>query len=433
MGFRLFSNPAAPIAMNFGMSSVKLLQQKLPSRDDDQPSIAAAAELPIPYEAQQNIDDLFAFYECELPGILRTGGFKGRKAVCSVPDGQTVVQHMQIAQDSGMKRDDLIKAQLQMQLGIAPQSAVVRSIEVADINRAGQNRSEIICFAIPRDIVMRYVALMGKFKIEVIGVHTEAMAMVRAFDHIYQRKGDDSLTSLYIDLGFSGTRVAIAHGRKIVFARSIQVGGQHFDQLIAKQIGCSIPEAHAHRMAIDESSWERPGVLHAPVASVAHSGQSDDMARLSAAMAKSSSEAPHLERRTGDVTVIEGERRKGQAPPALAVSVNTKPDDGKPLGHVDVTELLETIADELSMCLRYHRGLFPSYNIDRTILVGGEARQKWLCQHVVRSLRLPAQLGDPLARLKSASEPIKTPGLDLNLPQPGWAVVCGLSATTENE
>ena len=83
------------------------------------------------------------------------------------------------------------------------------------------------------------------------------------------------------------------------------------------------------------------------------------------------------------------------------------------------------IVDELSMCVRYHQSLFRDRKIDRIIFLGGEARNIALCQHIAKELHLPAQLGDPLARLESKRS-LRTPGLTLGQPQPGWAVVCGL-------
>jgi hypothetical protein len=40
-------------------------------------------------------------------------------------------------------------------------------------------------------------------------------------------------------------------------------------------------------------------------------------------------------------------------------------------------------------------------------------------------LRLPAQVGDPLARYRS-EQGVTTPGVNVDEPQPGWAVPCGL-------
>jgi hypothetical protein len=78
------------------------------------------------------------------------------------------------------------------------------------------------------------------------------------------------------------------------------------------------------------------------------------------------------------------------------------------------------------MCLRYHQGLFRERPLNRAIFVGGESRQGWLCQHIVKALRVPAQLGDPLSRMDTTHTP-PTPNLKLGQPLPGWAVACGLS------
>ena len=83
------------------------------------------------------------------------------------------------------------------------------------------------------------------------------------------------------------------------------------------------------------------------------------------------------------------------------------------------------------MCLRYHQGLFPERSVNRCIFVGGEARQVWLCQQVMKGLDLPAQLGDPLMRT-TRDKNVTTPGVSFDEPQPGWAVAYGLcSAPTD--
>ena len=58
--------------------------------------------------------------------------------------------------------------------------------------------------------------------------------------------------------------------------------------------------------------------------------------------------------------------------------------------------------------------------------MGGESRVTAVCQHVARSLKLQAQLADPLARVaRSGSEPVS--GVDFKEPQPGWSVALGLA------
>lgn len=430
MGFSFFSTQASPIAVNFGASSVKLLQVSAPSTSA-KTVVRAAAELPIPDEIRNDSQAMLEHTAEQLPSLLREGGFKGRKVVCTVPTQQTICLHMQIAPVaaggqglgglSGIanwgggsaranQRDELVKAQLQMQMGIAPSSIVVRTVEVAEVQREGQARTEVICFAMPRELIMRHVEMLERCKMEIVGVHTEAMAMVRAFDHIHQRNDDHKITTMYIDLGWSGTCVALSHGRQMVFARSINVGGRHFDELIASHLKTNLSGARAHRLSLEDPLGER--AAHMP----------DDAPQMINTVAGDMSQ-------DGGAAVMT-DRRTNAAPAALQHAI-TPGDAPSSAANVDFTELLDTMTDEFAMCLRYHRALFPSRAVDRVVLLGGEARQQWLCRHIARGLRLPARLGDPLARLVNDdpdSLSLFTPGLALHEPQPGWAVPWGLCA-----
>jgi Tfp pilus assembly PilM family ATPase len=398
----MFSGQAQPIAIDFGSSSAKLLQV---STQGDESALVAAAEVALPEEVRGDPDRTAAFWAEAIPQALRQGKFRGKRAVVSVHSSQTLISHMQLAETEGMSREDAIKAQLQANTSATPQNVVVRSVEVCPVHRNGQARTEIICFAIAKDTVMRTIDLLKRCKIEVTGVHTEMLAMVRAFDHIHRRNGDEKLTTVYIDLGWSGTRVGVAHGKQLVFARYINIGGRHFDQLIANSLKCDLGEAQRKRLGLPGEFLES----HAnPLMSVAA-----EAATRATAVRQSMSAA-----------VMEDRRGSGKSPNVLRHGIRAA-DAPTTVSTADITELLDTITDELSMCLRYHHSLFRNRPIDRAIFLGGESRQAWLCQHMVKSLRVPAQLADPLARFDptSASE---TPGLTLGRPQPGWAVACGL-------
>ncbi len=408
----MFSTNTSPIAIDFGSSSVKLLQISPGQR----PEIIAAAELQVPDTYRMDPQHLFGFYAEQLPRTLDLGKFKGKRAIIAVPSAQTFIQHMQIAPVDGVNCDDLVKGQLNSQMGCLPDSVVVRSVDVGQVHD-GEARGEVICFAISRDTVMRHIELLRKCKLEAVGVHTETMAIVRSFDHLNRRDSDVGVTTLYVDLGWGGTRAAIAHGKSVVFARYIQIGGRHFDQIIAKALNCDLAHARAHRMSLEGPVAKPSG----PRVNTANGGES---AALLETAAKAFAADPEKDRPPA-ATAEQPDRRVGMVAPEYCHDVEAGEDLHHKAANVDLTELLDTIADELSMCLRYHQGLFPDRAIDRAIFLGGEARQVWMCQHVVKSVRVPAQLGDPLARM-SHEDTQTTPGLNLEDPQPGWSVACGL-------
>jgi type IV pilus assembly protein PilM len=420
MGISMFSSQAKPIAIDFGTAAVKLLQVA----PGERPNILAAAELTIPDGIRRDANALFDFYGTHLRKILAKGRFKGKRAVLAIPSAQTFIQHMQLSPVEGVSTEQLVNNELNTRMGCAPGSVVVRAIDVADVHRGGQARKEVSCFAIARGVVMKYIDLLKKLRLETVGVHTEIVAMVRAFDHLNQRESDHEVATMYVDLGWGGTRVGITHGRDIKFARYIQVGGRNFDQLIASSLHCDLASARAHRLSM-------PNPVPRASRATRRAGEGDASTALLDVAASSAEAAINAERKPGGAaTATEAERRHGDVPPELQHAVVAGDGPAHP-GNFDLSELLDTISDELSMCLRYHQGLFPGRSIDRVIFLGGEAKQTWLCQHVVRSLRVPAQLGDPLARMTRDGARLTGP-ISPDEPQPGWAVACGLcSAPTD--
>ncbi len=410
MAFGMFSSHASPIAVDFGASSIKMLQ----IGGEEQGDLLAAAEIAIPGHIRDDREARFEYYADQIPRALHQGKFKGKRVVSVVPSSLTHIQHMQISPTEGVASEELVKAQLQVQLGINPTGVVVRSVEVEGA-QCGAGKREMICLAMARDTVMQFVNLLKRCKLEVVGVHTELQSITRAFSHLYRREGDDQITTLYVDLGWGGTRAAITHGTEMVFSRYIQIGGYHFDKFIADHLHCDVESAHTHRLALQTEH-----MVSEPVAR--RSATPKGSAILQSALHQADEDAQRKQTET-TATVAE-DRRSGSSPTELSQTISAVQFQTTQ-GVLDMSEPLSTLTDELCMCLRYHQGLFPERSIDRVIFVGGEARQMWLCQHVVRELRLPAQLGDPLARL-TKSPKLKTPGVSLGEPQPGWTLPYGL-------
>ena len=362
MGFSsMFSAQTSPITIDFGSSAVKLMQ----AASGDPPTLLAAVGLRIPDELRNEPQLRCDYLEKQLPRMLRKGGFRGRRVICSIPSADTLIQHMQIATADGIDEAETVKMQLSGQRGMSGRGIVVRTYHVTEVHRDGEALSEVICFAISREAVMRYVDLLQNCKLETVGVHSEIIGMVRAFDYMQPKPDQSSTCTLYVDIGCVTTNVAITHDAHLVFARCIQIGGTHLDERLAKRLGCDIATARAQRISEQ----------------VLASGQD-------------------------------------AAQPGGAVATAAAPDE-------ELVEVAGSIADELSMCIRYHQSLFSGQRINRIIFLGGEARNIPLCQHIARELQLPAQLGDPLARFEH-KRTLRTPGLALGQPQPGWAVVCGL-------
>jgi type IV pilus assembly protein PilM len=381
-----------PIAIDFGAGVLKVLQVA----PGEPPALVAAATIDTPPELINDAQKRLAYQIDALPTLVKTVEIKGKRAVCSIPAGAALVKHMQFQPEPGVSIDDLVQSAIPAQLGCDPGALVYRHSTVAQVGR----KTEVICMATARDTVERLMRAIKAAGLEPVGMHSEFHAVLRAFDSITRRAEDAKLTSLYLDIGAGATKVAIANGRELAFARTIDLGGRHLDRAVAKQLKVDLAEARTVRLKMAELG-RKP--LRTPVP---------------AAMAAAPAGAH------GGALVLE-DRRQGAAPAGFTPDLTTQP-MLNPLGTADLSEPLEILTDEISMCIRYHESLFPDRKVGRTVFIGGEARHVGLCQHIARTLKLPAQVGDPMASVaRTGEEPLT--GVDFSQSQPGWTVALGLA------
>lgn len=424
----------SPVAIDFGASGVKVLQL---SSAASTPNLVTAGFLATPENLCADPGKRLAWQIENLPAFVRQLGFKGKKAVCTIPTAQSYCKHIQIAAGAPREVSRAVAETMAAQLGCDPAALLCRHIEAGPA-ASGAGMIEVIAIACARAMVERLMACIRACKLEPAGMQPDALAILRSFDHISRRAEDIDTTSLYLDLGMGHTRLLIAHGTQLVFAKPIGVGGLALDALVAKQLKVDIESARRERLACGNLAGEPAPAPVAPPPpptnekSPSGKEDGDGMAILRAAMAAGASRAGGMggpkETETGaparsDTTATAEDRRAGNLPAghnairagAFTVSRPT----------IDLSEPLDSLTEELMMCLRYHDALFPGRKLSRTIFVGGEARHTALCRHIARVIKAPASVADPMARVaRTGSEPMQAVNFDQ--PQPGWAAAVGL-------
>lgn len=406
MSFGWLKTNASPIAIDFGVSALKALQVAT----GETPSLIAASQIKTP-SALANRDEARLNFQIESLGkLLKEGGFKGRRVVCTVPSTCVLVQHLQIQSANTSNMSAAIGEQLRRATGAVPNQLILRHAEVGEILRHGEKRNEVICFAMPRDIVVNHMRALKACRLEVVGIHTEHMALLRLFDSVTRRTEDRELVSLYIDIGAGTTKIVIAHGTEIALARTIPLGAPRLRKALTDE------KDRERASATPLKRGPIAPALHPEDDTFSHHGAedadhaSDDGAEAQAEPAEAA-------------TAVADERRAEQTPKGM-VRVDAGPQSGEyaaPRRQDDMGALL----DEIGIALRYHRTVFPRAPIGRTIFVGGGAGSAEICRTIARTLRLPALAADPLSRFAEGSY---DPDLDIDLrkPQPGWAVPLGL-------
>ena len=212
---------------------------------------------------------------------------------------------------------------------------------------------------------------------------------------------------MLVDIGAGSTHVVITHGKHMVFAKHVQIGGDLLNRKVAEVASVSLQEARdlRIRMTHEAASPRLP-------AGVVAIGTTDEThirwASTTTATAKDTAILPAMEMETA----METGRPKRSMKRFRA--------------HVQaLDEPMEILVTELQLCVRITSRFFRAGRSIASIFVGGESRHVAICQTIAKRLGLPATLGDPLARL--LKDETSKCGIDMRQPQPGWAVAVGLA------
>lgn len=397
-----------PIGVDLGAGSLKLLQV----HSGEPPSLISAACIETPSELVRDHAKRLEFQFEATKRLVKQGGFKGRRAVCSIPAHMTTTRHLSIPKSDGLPLGSMVAGAMAQQLGVSPDSLLYRHFELE--TPATSNRVEVLCLAVSRESVDQLMRGLVDAKLEPVGMHSEFVGILRAFDYVHRRTDDSNRTTLYLDVGSGTTKLIIAHGREPVFARSLYFGGRQMDETICRQLKCELNQANEARLALDRRLEQQAPVPQEPAA-VAVGGEPP---------AEGAGEM-----KTGDWGFtgdgVRTERRGLGRPQGFSEEVTVLPRGEFIPPQADLSEPLESLNDEVQMCIRHHANLFPGRKIERVVFIGGEARHRGLCQHIARQLRLGAQIADPLARVaRHGQEPAV--GVDFRQPQPGWTLALGL-------
>ena len=428
MAFKVLKRDSGLVGIDFGTTGIKILQVTT----GDNPQITRMGFLEFPLKERESFQSRLEFARKNLPRLISKLHLRGARSACSIPPSLTVIQHVKTSRAIGSELDALVREEFVKAVPCNLDAIVLRHLQIPPEQNRSPSQVESICMAVSRSNVMQLVRLQKECRLLPAAMHAEPLATIYAFDHITQRADDSEMTTLYLDVGGGLTKVVIAHGKELVFTKSIPVAGKQFDQKACEQVGGDIALAHKHRLAAGSvvRRSKSTGETRNPDSALQseHALQyGNQAAGASLSEAAAGSDLQQKFRDTGAVSTMEQDRRRGILPPEMrSLDENSgravDPDD--PLS-IDLTDQLDILADEVSMCVRYHQSCFPQRRIDRAIFLGGESVSVDLCQHIARKLRLRAHLGDPLARLARHPHMI-THGVEESRTYPGWAVPLGL-------
>ena len=428
----MFARSVNPIGVDFGSDCLRLAQ--VAPAGGGEYKLIAAASADVPNHVRHDPAGRINFFVETTKELLTSGKFRNRQACLGLPASMMFIQHLRMPKLDPEAMRKALPWELRGKLPIDPSHALLRHIIAGDVFDGQEPKDEVIVMAAAKETVNAFLAAAARAKLDIIGMNVEPKALVDCFTNIYRRKSDENAMNCFVDIGCVATRCVIARGNEIYFARTIPVGGDHFSRATANALKIKLDDAKLLRVRIAQmGASAAPGGGAAPAEekpqAPALSPTRNDAVSIDNSFALLSASVPSERRVEAQAPAAAAEAPAADAP---AADASAGPVDAELLKQAKLVESackdpLGRLIEELELCRRYYESTFPKNPIDRLVFIGGEARQKSLCQQIARRMGLAAQVGDPMVRLNKNSDMGIDNGIDRRQPQPGWAVAIGLS------
>lgn len=356
-------NRCGPISLDVGADGVKMLQLTM---SGGKISVVAAGRRHPPEPVGETGDpqarQRFAVQAAR--ELLKSGGFRGRDVISCLRTDELVIKNIRLPHMPEAELASAIQWECRerFEFEVAPDR--VHFINAGEVRQGSEVRNEIILMAVPEEKVQSHLEMLGEMRLRPLHIDAEPLALFRAYQRFLRRAADESAVSVIVDIGLAGTRVVVARGATPIFIKNIDVNGHRFNQSVAKELGLSYAEAC------------------------------------------------HVRRRLAGP-------RDGEALPAGDASKQVEWSVIDAIRHE-----AESLAREISLCLRYclvtFRGLRPA----KITLTGGEAYDRALVKLLDEHLDFECVVGQPLRGVGLGSTDL---GADRRGMLTEWSAATGLA------
>jgi type IV pilus assembly protein PilM len=223
---------------------------------DQQLSVLAAARQPLPEEARQDASLRTAAAMDLLRRMLRSGQFVGRHVVAALPREIIHVKNLRLPHMPAAELPAAVQFEANNIFSFEPDSAQVRFLHAGEVRQGADVREEVIVLSAKNDQVNDFVEQLHRAGAIIDSLDFETAAIYRSLERFIRRREDENEVNVMVDIGAARTQVIIGRGRNISFFKPVDIGGQHLNGDVARKLGITHEEARSLRRRLIESAGE---------------------------------------------------------------------------------------------------------------------------------------------------------------------------------
>ena len=354
-----------PIGVDIGRESIKMLQL---CRRGGQWHVAAGGTHVFGEEVRQGPGLRWRPAAEAIRSLLVSRSFRGQRVVLSLDHEQVLVKNARLPRMPQADLTEAVRWEAADRFPFDPNAGILRHVLAGDVRQGDEQRQELLLFAASDQTLREQLTMLDQAGCTPVGLDAKPLALARAMNHFWPLEAtEEEPVRVLADLGAASCQMLIARADRIVFVKTIEIGSADLTRAVAEKVGTSFEDTLALRMRLGGSSEAtRPA--------------DDDV--------------------LGDGSKIH-----------RAMTAAMRP-------------VIDRLAREITLCLRYYAVTFRGHRPTRLTLVGGASKDRLLVDLLSEALGLTVEVGRPLrfCRASSASQPWD---VDLSTGGPEWAVALG--------
>jgi len=235
-----FHNKILPIGLDIGTDSVKMIQVR---QSGDKLTVTASGLCRF-----TDISDLESDQRCKRIGeairqLRKEKDFKGR-AVCSAISGSKLgIKNIRLPKMAELDLHEAVLWEAKERFGYEVAPEQLGYLLAGEVRSGNEVCEEIIMLAVTTETVNEHLAILTAAGLRPMHIEPEPVALFRVYERMLRRQSDEHAVSVILDIGRHDTHVVIARGDQIVFIKNIDVGGDALNQAVAKKFNLGYSEA----------------------------------------------------------------------------------------------------------------------------------------------------------------------------------------------
>ncbi|OCL28135.1 pilus assembly protein PilM [Orenia metallireducens] len=198
------------------------------------------AIIPVPDDTVKNGDlNNIIKLEEKLGKVLKEKEFQAKKVVAAISGEQVISRMVDIPNMSEEELNQAVKWEASEKLPIQIEDAV---LDYEILERKEGRGYQVLLIAVKKDLINKYLRLFESLGLEPVAIEIEPIAMARTIDKLYMAR-----TIGVIDIGIKTTDISILNEGKLLFTRTIGLGGESITEDISETHNYSFEEAEDYK------------------------------------------------------------------------------------------------------------------------------------------------------------------------------------------